>query len=316
MGSFWEKLKKPISASAPMAGVSDSAFRAMLARHGKPDVMWTEMVSLAGAAIRGESEFENEMSFGEMEHPIVFQFFGSFPEEFSICGKLAKSRGADGIDINMGCPDKGVEKQGAGACIIKSPALAKELVAAAMDGSNGLPVSVKTRIGYANAGEMEGWITALAEAKPAAITIHGRTRAEKRKGRANWDSIGDAGRIIKSISPGTVVLGNGDVGSKEEGERWAQKAEVDGYMAGRALIGNPWFFTGHKATKKERIAAAKEHIEIFDKLLGEKESFDMVKKHLAGYMSGFLGAKKMREKLMAARNAAMALKIIGESALH
>lgn len=310
MGNFWEKLKKPVSASAPMAGVSDAAFRKMLMEYGKPDVVWTEMISLAGVKIRGEKEFENEMKFSAEEKPIVFQFFGSEPEEFYSCGRLAKSRGAGGIDINMGCPDKGVEKQGAGACIIKFPALAKEIVAAAKEGSEGLPVSVKTRLGYANVKEMENWITALAETKPAAITIHGRTRADKRKGKANWSGIRQAGEIIKSISPGTITLGNGDVRSRDEGEKLTKETGVDGYMVGRALIGNPWFFSGEKPSKKERIGAAKRHIEIFEELLQNAEPFDMIKKHLAGYISGFLGARILRTKLMGARSAKEALMIL------
>lgn len=310
MENFWEKLQRPISASAPMAGVSDAAMRAMLAKHGGPDVVWTEMISLAGLAIRGESEFENEMILSEEEHPVVFQFFGSRPEEFSICGRIAKERGADGIDINMGCPDRGVEKQGAGACIIKFPALAKEIISAAKESSEGLPVSVKTRAGYASDKEMGSWITALAENRPAAITIHGRTRAEKRKGKANWNRIKEAGKLIKEISPETVVLGNGDVKSKEEGERLAEKSDIDGYMVGRALIGNPWFFSGKRPSKEEKIIAAGEHLKIFDELLGKTESFDMIKKHLAGYMNGFLGAKSLRAKLMLAKSAEEALMIL------
>jgi len=293
-----------------MAGVSDAAFRGMLAEYGKPDVVWTEMISLAGLKIRGEKEFENEMKFSAEEKPIVFQFFGSEPAEFCPCGKLAKSRGADGVDINMGCPDKGVEKQGAGACIIKFPALAKEIIAAAKEGSEGLPVSVKTRLGYASAKEMENWMTALAETKPSAITVHGRTRADKRKGKANWDGIRQAGEIISSISPETIILGNGDVRSKDEGEKLAKEMGVDGYMVGRALIGNPWFFSGAKPSKKERTSAAKRHIEIFEELLQGAEPFDMIKKHLAGYISGFLGAKNLRAKLMGARSAKEALMML------
>jgi len=310
MENFWEKLQRPISASAPMAGVSDAAMRAMLAKYGGPDVIWTEMISLAGLAIRGESEFENEMILSEEEHPVVFQFFGSRPEEFSICGRIAKERGADGIDINMGCPDKGVEKQGAGACIIKSPALAKEIISAAKESSKGLPVSVKTRVGYASDKEMENWITALAEDRPEAITIHGRTRAERRKGKANWNRIKEAGKLIKEISPKTVILGNGDVKSKEEGERLAEKSDIDGYMVGRALIGNPWFFSGERASKEERIAAAEEHVKLFRELLGKTESFDTVKKHLAGYISGFSGARELKIKLMKAKKADEAVLLI------
>jgi nifR3 family TIM-barrel protein len=309
---FWKNISGTISASAPMAGVTDAAFRQTLVEYGKPDVVWTEMVSLAGVKIRGEKEFENEMIFSTEEKPIVFQFFGSEPAEFSLCGRLASSRGADGIDINMGCPDKAVEKQGAGACIIKFPSLAKEVIAAAKESSKGLPVSVKTRLGYASVKEMENWIMSLAETKPSAITIHGRTRAEKRKGKANWDKIKRASEIIRSISPETIIIGNGDVQSKDEGEKLAGKSGVDGYMVGRALIGNPWFFSGVRPSKGERVAAAREHLKIFEELLGNTEPFDIVKKHLAGYISGFIGARGLRTKLMEAKSVKEALLMLNE----
>jgi nifR3 family TIM-barrel protein len=312
ISGFWGKLKKPISALAPMAGVTDVAFRRLLAEVGAPDVIWTEMISLAGIIARGEEPFETQMRFSASEHPVVFQFFGSNTREFTLCGKIAKERGADGIDINMGCPDKAVEKQGAGATIIKSPSLAREIIMATMDNAEGLPVSVKTRLGYANINEVEKWFTAIAETKPAAISIHGRTRAERRKGKADWDQIKKTGEIIKSISPKTLVLGNGDIKSKKEGEELTKKAEIDGYMVGRALIGNAWFFSGEKATKEKRIKGAVRHLELFEELLAEEESFEMMKKHLAGYANGFIGAKRLRTKLMTATSVEEAMGMIGK----
>jgi len=235
-----------------MAGITDAAFRLALAEAGKlvssevprggPDVIWTEMIPLPGIVAKGKESFEKYMRFSEIERPIIFQFFGARPEDFVLCGNLAKSHKADGIDINMGCPDRNVEKQGAGACIIKSPALAREIVAATKAHSEGLPVSVKTRLGYANPEEMENWISALAETKLAAIIIHGRTKKERRKGKADWQQIKRAGEIIKTISPETIMLGNGDIKSKEEGESRAKEAEIDGYMVGRALMKNLRFF--------------------------------------------------------------------------
>jgi nifR3 family TIM-barrel protein len=299
---FWAGLKKPISASAPMAGVTDAAFRWILARYGKPDVIWTEMISLAGIKAKGISYFENGMISSERERPTVVQFFGSSPEEFSICGKVAREKSFDGIDINMGCPDRSVEKQGSGACLIKDPLLAKEIIAAAKEGANGLPVSVKTRLGYSNVLEMEKWMTAIAEEAPAAITIHGRTRAQIRKGGVDWKGIKEAGKIIKSISPGTIVLGNGDITTKEEGEGLASEAKIDGYMVGRCLIGNPWFFIGKEASSRERLFVAKEHVEAFERTFTGADNFDLIKKHMAGYMSGFDRAKDIRIKLMEAKN--------------
>ncbi|MFA5052664.1 MAG: tRNA-dihydrouridine synthase family protein [Parcubacteria group bacterium] len=242
--NFWKELNKPISASAPMAGVTDANFRRALAEAGGPDVIWTEMIPLPGIVAKGKEAFEKHMRFSEIERPVVFQFFGAKPEQFALCGKIAKKYGADGIDINMGCPDRNILKQGAGACIIKSPSLAKEIIGITKENSLGLPVSVKTRIGYSEAKETENWITALAEEKLAAIIVHGRTKEEGRKGKADWKQIKRAGKIIKTISPETIVLGNGDIKSREEGEMRAKEAGIDGYMVGRALVKNMRFFAG------------------------------------------------------------------------
>jgi len=300
---FWRDLKGTITASAPMAGVTDAAFREMLARYGKPDVIWTEMVSVAGIRVRGEENFENEMKFSFREKPVVLQFFGADPRDFLMCGEIAERRGFDGMDINMGCPDQGVEKQGAGACLIKSPTLAREILSAAKEGSGGLPVSVKTRLGYSKRSEMEKWFEAIASEAPAAITIHGRTRSERRKGSADWKAVGEAGKIVKGVNKKIVILGNGDVLSKEDGEERTKDAGLDGYMVGRALIGDPWFFTGKEALRPERIRAAAEHAVLFEKIYGETEPFDLMKNHLAGYMGGFDGAKELRVRMMAAKNA-------------
>lgn len=293
-----------------MAGVTDAPFRATLSRYGKPDVIWTEMISLAGIRVRGEEEFDNEMRFSRKEHPIVVQFFGSDPRDFLRCGEIAKRRGFDGIDINMGCPDQGIEKQGAGARIMKSSELAKEIIKAATEGSAGLPVSVKTRTGYFEKEETERWMISIAEEKLAAVTIHGRTRAEKRKGIADWDSLRLAGEVIRSVNPDTVVLGNGDISAKEEGEERSIILKLNGYMVGRALLGNPWFFTGKRPSKKERLDAAIYHTDLFGKMPDGAKNFDLMKKHLFGYISGFVGAKEARVKLTSAKSADEAVEII------
>ena len=306
--NFWKELKGTISASAPMAGVSDAPFREMLARYGKPDIIWTEMVSVAGIRVRGEENFENEMRLSFREKPVVLQFFGSLPDDFLMCGEIAERRGFDGIDINMGCPDQGVEKQGAGACLIKSPSLAQEIISAAKEGSRGLPVSLKTRLAYSMKSEMEKWFESLVSESPEAIIIHGRTRSEKREGKADWEGIKEARKIIKGINKEIIVLGNGDIISKEDGEE--KSKDVDGYMVGRALIGNPWFFTGKEALKPERMRAVAEHAAIFEKAFGETEPFDLMKNHFAGYMSGFDGAKELRIRMMAAKSAKDILDIV------
>src|SRR3989339_2233103 len=169
--------KKPIMCLAPMADVTDAAFRRMFVKYGRPDVFWTEFVSADGLCSAGKNNLLIDLKYSERERPIVAQIFGATPQNFYQAAKLLKKLGFDGIDINMGCPDKSVEKQGAGAALIKNPKLAQEIILATKEGSGGLPVSVKTRIGY-NINIIEEWTEALLRAKPAAITFHLRTRKE------------------------------------------------------------------------------------------------------------------------------------------
>ena len=157
---FWKKLKKPIMALAPMANVTDCAFRQIIAKYGKPDVMWTEFVSCDGLQSKGRANLLIDLSFTKKERPIVAQIFGAKPENFYKTALLLRELGFDGIDINMGCPDKNVEKQGAGAKLMKNPELAREIIRAAKRGAGALPVSVKTRIGY-NKNELAAWLPAL-----------------------------------------------------------------------------------------------------------------------------------------------------------
>ncbi len=146
---FWEKLKKPIMILAPMADVTDAAFRRLIAKYGKPDVMFTEFVSADGLCHpQGREKLLIDLSYTEGERPIIAQLFTGKPEKIREAAALVRELGFDGLDINMGCPDRKVEKQCAGAALMKDPKLARELIRAAREGAGGLPISVKTRIGY------------------------------------------------------------------------------------------------------------------------------------------------------------------------
>ena len=145
--NFWQNLIKPILVLAPMAGVTDPAFRRIIAKYGKPDVLWTEFVSADGLFLGGYHALIKDLEFSQSERPIVAQFFTSNPNMMRKAASLARELGFDGIDINMGCPDKGIEKRGAGANLIKHPKIAQEIIRAAKEGAGNLPVSVKTRIG-------------------------------------------------------------------------------------------------------------------------------------------------------------------------
>jgi len=299
---FWEKLKKPIIVLAPMADVTDPAFRRIIAKYGKPDVTWTEFVSADGLMLGGRERLIRDLEYSETERPIVAQFFTAKPELMKEVAKLANELGFDGIDINMGCPDKAIERQGAGAASIKNPPLAKQIIQAAKEGAGELPVSVKTRLGF-NKNELETWLPALLEAEPAVVTIHARTRKEMSKVEAHWDQIKRAVEIRDSLGSKTLIFGNGDVKDVEDALAKAKASGCDGVMLGRAIFGNPWLFGKHIPTTKEKLEVLIEHTNLFHELLGDIKSFAIMKKHFKAYVTGWDGAKELRTTLMDAASA-------------
>ncbi len=300
---FWDKLPKPFFALAPMADVTDAAFRRMFAKYGKPDVTWTEFVSADGLCSAGREVLLRDFAYTEAERPIVAQIFGATPAHIEQVATLIHELGFDGIDINMGCPDKSIEKQGAGAAMMKDPSRALEVLEAAKQGAKGLPVSVKTRVGF-NKVEIDSWIPKLLDARPAALTIHARTRKEMSLVPARWEHVKEVVEMAKGT--GVKIIGNGDVKSLEDGKMKAQENGADGIMVGRACFGNPWFFNSAidhaKIPLQERFRVMVEHTKLFEELLGDIKSFAIMKKHYKAYVNGFDGAKELRMKLMDAED--------------
>ncbi|MEK7680829.1 MAG: tRNA-dihydrouridine synthase [Patescibacteria group bacterium] len=301
---FWKKLKKPILCLAPMSNVTDAAFRRIIAKYGKPDVMWTEFVSCDGLVSAGRERLLVDLMFDKAERPIVAQIFGSKPENFYKTALLLRELGFDGIDINMGCPDKNVEKQEAGARLMQNPKLAQEIVKETKRGAGKLPVSIKTRIGYGK-NILDEWLPNLLETEPAAVIIHARTRKEMSLAPAKWETIADAVAIrdkYDSSSDKTLIIGNGDVKDIADAEEKIKATGADGAMIGRGIFGNPWLFNrkiNHAAiTIKEKLNVMVEHTYLFEKLLGKHKNFDIMKKHYKAYASGFSGAKELRVRLM------------------
>ena len=319
---FWSKLKKPFFTLAPMADVTDFAFREIISKYSKPDVLWTEFVSADGLSHKDAREkLLIDFKYSEIQRPIVAQIFGARPENIRTAAALVARLGFDGIDINMGCPDKSIEKQGAGAALIKNPKLAQEIIFAAKDGAEHLPVSVKTRIGY-NKDETETWIPTILETGIAAISIHARTRKEMSNTKARWDSVARAKELAKNTS--TLIIGNGDVINMEDAKEKARATGADGIMFGRAIFGNPWLFAtvGHpmsnslknseklkpcdiskEITIAQKLIVMVEHTKLFEKELGVYKNFAIMKKHYKAYINGFDGAKELRTKLMDATDA-------------
>ena len=337
---FWDKLKKPFFVLAPMHEVTDAAFRQVVAHYSKPDVIFTEFVSVDGLCHPKSQKkiVDYYLKYDDSQRPIVAQIWGSNPENFYKASQYVVSLGFDGIDINMGCPDKSVVKQGGGAALIQTPELAAEIIGAAKEGAGDLPISVKTRIGFDKI-IIESWIEKLIKAKPSAITIHGRTKKELSKVPTHWDKIGLAASIAKGS--GIKIIGNGDISSLKEGSEIAKKYGLDGIMVGRAVMGNPWFFNPdidyENVSLEQKIEALLFHAQLFEKIFsginpvrnnyssdganaqpvfgksadyshetfkisnGVKR-FNHFKKHIKAYISGFKRASELRVKLMQAKD--------------
>ncbi len=312
MKNFWAHLPKPFFALAPLADVTDAAFRRIIAKYsrgGAPFVMYTEFVSADGLALApepGKSKLMRDLLFTEIERPIVAQFFTSTPEYMERAAALAQTLGFDGVDINMGCPSDQVEKQGAGARLIKTPELAVELIAAAKRGAPNLPVSVKTRLGY-NQDALEEWIPKLLSAEPVVLTLHARTRKEMSKVPAHWERVKRAVEIRDALGSKTLIVGNGDVKDLDDARQKAIESGADGVMLGRAVFGRPWLFAEgdpeHSRSVEDKLNILVEHTKFFEELLGDIKNFALMKKHFKAYVEGFEGAKELRMQLMETENA-------------
>ncbi|MEK7575135.1 MAG: tRNA-dihydrouridine synthase [Patescibacteria group bacterium] len=310
---FWGKLQKPIMVLAPMADVTDAAFRRLIAKYGKPDVTWTEFVSADGLCHpEGRKKLLIDLAYTESERPIVAQLFSSKPEKMREAAKLVRELGFDGLDINMGCPDKSVEKQGCGSAMIKNPKIARAVIRAAKEGSGDLPVSVKTRIGY-NKNELETWLPELLAEEPAVVTIHARTRKEMSDVPARWEHLAEAVAIRDRLKSKTLIFGNGDALDLADAREKVRSSGCDGAMLGRAIFGNPYLFNPKiKMTDMpvaDRLNVMLEHTKLFEELFGGVKNFSVMKKHYKAYVNGFDGAKELRVKLMETESFAQVFEI-------
>jgi nifR3 family TIM-barrel protein len=351
MINFWGKLKKPFFCLAPMSDVTDIAFRYILAKYGKDRenkdrvVFWTEFVAADGLCNKlAKKKLSHMLEYSERERPIVAQVFGANPENMKKACQYVASLGFDGIDINMGCPDKSVVSQGAGAGLIKTPKLAREIIQAAHAGIEAaglhIPVSVKTRIGF-NKEDIDNWIPELLKEDISALTIHLRTAKELSLVPAKWEYIKKIKTLIEKSGKEILLIGNGDVVDLKDAEEKALKYGCDGVMIGRGVFGNPWFFSSKNLEKdsnfsgllqpsagtfpvqnqnlsqdliEEKLKVLIEHTQIFDEKLlkPQHKNFATMKKHFKAYVNGFDGAKELRVKLMETENSKQVEKIIND----
>jgi tRNA-dihydrouridine synthase len=326
--NFWQKIDKPIIALSPMDGITDASFRFVTAKHGGPDVIFTEFVNVE-TAFQAPHTVMRDLTYAEIERPVVAQIYGHTPELFYKLAHIVCELGFDGLDINMGCPARRVAVKGAGAALIRAPELARSIIRSARQGiqdwrdgqtladlgiepefrariamrspgSNGettakrclIPLSVKTRIGYDRI-VVEEWMQALVAENLAAIALHGRTLQQGYKGAADWDAIRRAVAVAKNSA--TLIFGNGDLKDMERVYRRVRETGVDGVLLGRAAQGNPWIFRTKNQVK--RAVASDADVAIHPSTVSLAERFRVLLEHCRHFekrngIRSFVGMRK------------------------
>jgi tRNA-dihydrouridine synthase len=307
-------LPKPFFVLAPMDDVADTVFRQIVAICAKPDLYFTEFVNADGLQSAGRPKLLKKLKFTDTEQPLIAQLWGKDPENFFKTarqisdGTFAKELGLPegvnfaGVDLNMGCPQKNEVKNGTCSALMNDRPLADQIIQAAKEGlDNKLPISVKTRLGFSEIDMT--WIEFLLSHNLDMLSIHGRTKSQMSKVPANWEAIGEVSKLRDKIAPGTLIVGNGDVQSREDGIALAEKYNLDGIMIGRGVFNDPYVFSPgsnwENADKSERINLYKKHVELFAKCWPNKErNIQTLNKFCKTYIQGFEGAKEFREILM------------------
>ncbi|WP_452219967.1 tRNA dihydrouridine synthase DusB [Lacinutrix salivirga] len=289
---------------APMEDVSDPPFRALCKEQGA-DVVYTEFVSSEGL-IRNAAKSVMKLDIYEKERPVGIQIFGANMESMLQTIDIVEKSNPDIIDINFGCPVKKVVSKGAGAGILKDICLMEQLTAEMVKRTN-LPVTVKTRLGWDHDSiKIVEVAERLQDVGCAAISIHGRTRAQMYKGEADWKPIAAVKNNPRMHIP---VFGNGDVDSPEKAMLMRDEFGLDGCMIGRATIGNPWFFkqvkhffeTGEHyrpITMQERVEAARRHLQMSIDWKGEILGVFETRRHYTNYFKGIPHFKEHRMKMV------------------
>lgn len=302
MNNFWLQLPRPFFVLAPMEAVTDVVFRHVIAAAGRPDIFFTEFTNASSyCSPAGIHSTRGRLTFTPDEQPMMAQIWGNKPAEFAAMSQGLAEMGFAGIDINTGCPDKSVVKGGAGSALICQPELTTELIKAARSG--GLPVSVKTRLGYSGIDEWRPWLTHLLQHNLPNLTIHLRTRKEMSKVPAHYELIPEIMQLRDTITPQTLLTINGDIRDRSHGLELAETYGVDGLMIGRGIFTNPFAFEPSPRThnRDELLALLRLHLDLFDKYSAaelEPRRFEPLKRFFKIYIRDFAGASELREKLM------------------
>ena len=298
--NFWRELPRTFFFLAPMEDVTDVVFRHVVSEAGRPDVFFTEFTNTESFCHpEGVHSVRGRLTFTEDEQPIVAHIWGDKPDHFREMSIGMAEMGFKGIDLNMGCPVANVATKGKGSGLIQRPEIAAEIIQAAKAG--GLPVSVKTRLGYSEIDEWRAWLKHIFEQDIANLSIHLRTRKEMSKVDAHWELIGEIKKLRDEIAPETLLTINGDIPDRKTGLELAEKYGIDGVMIGRGIFHNPYAFEKEprEHSSKELLDLLRLHLELFDKYSKEESRlFKPLRRFFKIYVRGIRGASELRHQLM------------------
>ncbi|WP_152655524.1 tRNA-dihydrouridine synthase [Oceanobacillus sp. CFH 90083] len=298
--NFWRDLPRPFFILAPMEDVTDVVFRHVVSKAGRPDVFFTEFTNTESYCHpEGIYSVRGRLTFTEDEQPMVAHIWGDKPDNFREMSIGMAEMGFKGIDLNMGCPVPNVASKGKGSGLILRPEVAAEIIQAAKAG--GIPVSVKTRLGYSNVDEWRDWLKHVFEQDIANLSIHLRTRREMSKVDAHWELIGEIKKLRDEIAPDTMLTINGDIPDRQTGLELVEKYGVDGVMIGRGIFKNPFAFEKEprEHSSEELLDLLRLQLDLHDKYSElEPRAFKPLRRFFKIYVRGFRGASELRHQLM------------------
>ncbi|ODR28908.1 tRNA dihydrouridine synthase [Staphylococcus aureus] len=312
--NFWSELPRPFFILAPMEDVTDIVFRHVVSEAARPDVFFTEFTNTESFCHpEGIHSVRGRLTFSEDEQPMVAHIWGDKPEQFRETSIQLAKMGFKGIDLNMGCPVANVAKKGKGSGLILRPDVAAEIIQATKAG--GLPVSVKTRLGYYEIDEWKDWLKHVFEQDIANLSIHLRTRKEMSKVDAHWELIEAIKNLRDEIAPNTLLTINGDIPDRKTGLELAEKYGIDGVMIGRGIFHNPFAFEKEprEHTSKELLDLLRLHLSLFNKYeKDEIRQFKSLRRFFKIYVRGIRGASELRHQLMNTQSIAEARALLDE----
>jgi len=307
---FWKQFEPGFTCLAPMEGVTDIAFRQVVAKAARPDIFFTEFTNVNSYnSEKGRHNALDRFQTLPSEKPIVAQIWGTKPEFFTETAQALKQLGFEAVDINMGCPDRHVVATGGGSGLIRTPELAKEIIRATK--MAGLPTSVKTRLGYSQVEEWRGWLTNVLTEYPDALTVHLRTKKEMSKVAAHYELVPEIIALKNELSPETVLIINGDIETPADGQKFIDMG-VDGLMIGRGVFHNPFCFEKQPRahSREELIDLMRYHLDLYDKY--ELSPYDPLKHFYKIYINNFPSASDLRAKLMETKTTDEARAVLDE----